>query len=245
MFFQPCAFTHNAGYVLLDLDSPRPGVIADMRSGGHQPCVIAETSPGRLQAWVRVSPQPLAPAVATEVARHLAHLYNGDPASADWLHMGRLAGFTNPKPQRRLPSGFPPWVGLRHARPELAAGGSRLVEAATGLVASTPAFAWLAAPSDPACPPDAHHARSVYQAWLEQLRIRQRFSDPDWSIVDLWIAGRMLAQGVSAQQVKATLQLASPGFPRLHARPDDSLQPLLRGPPTTWQDNAPPPYSAR
>lgn len=36
--------------------------------------------------------------------------FGGDPSSADWRHFGRLAGFTNAKPERRLPSGLPPFV---------------------------------------------------------------------------------------------------------------------------------------
>jgi hypothetical protein len=79
-----------------------------MRDNGHEPCVVIETSPGHLQAWVWVSRRPLPPNVATPVSRHLARLYQADRASADWRHVGRLAGFTNQKPQRRLPNGLSP-----------------------------------------------------------------------------------------------------------------------------------------
>src|SRR2546422_7553791 len=66
-----------------------------MRAHGHEPCVVLRTSPGHLQAWVRVSLSPLEPALATSVARHLADLYGADRASADARRLGRLAGFTN------------------------------------------------------------------------------------------------------------------------------------------------------
>jgi hypothetical protein len=115
VYFQPYAPRHNAGYILLDLDHAPPTVLSSMRDNGHEPCVVIETSPGHLQAWVQVSSQPLAPALATAIARQLARLYQGDLASADWRHVGRLAGFTNQKPQRRLPSGWPPWVQVRYA----------------------------------------------------------------------------------------------------------------------------------
>ena len=36
-------------------------------------------------------------------------------AGADWRHFGRLAGFTNPKRERRLPSGMRPFARLRSA----------------------------------------------------------------------------------------------------------------------------------
>src|SRR6266851_6355878 len=37
-------------------------------------------------------------------------------AGADWRHFGRLAGFTNPKRERRLPSGMRPFARLRSAK---------------------------------------------------------------------------------------------------------------------------------
>ena len=45
----------------------------------------------------------------------LAERYGGDPGSADWRHFGRLAGFTNPKPNRRLASGLQPFARLLEA----------------------------------------------------------------------------------------------------------------------------------
>jgi hypothetical protein len=54
------------------------------------------------------------------IARQLACRYGGDPASADWCHLGRLAGFTNQKPARRDLRGYPSWVKIVHARAGLA-----------------------------------------------------------------------------------------------------------------------------
>jgi RepB DNA-primase from phage plasmid len=45
----------------------------------------------------------------------LAERFGGDPGSADWRHFGRLAGFTNPKPNRRLVSGLQPFARLLEA----------------------------------------------------------------------------------------------------------------------------------
>src|SRR5712692_920745 len=147
VYFQPYAFRQNAGYILLDLDNAHPAVLDTMRTNGHQPCVLIETSPGHgtrnarsacvphLQAWIQVSSQPLEPAVATQIGRQLARLYQADWASTDWRHLGRLAGFTNQKPQRRLPLGWPPWVKLRHATMGLASNGTSLIETASRCVA--------------------------------------------------------------------------------------------------------------
>ena len=44
---------------------------------------------------------------STRAAKELARRFGGDPSSADWRHFGRLAGFTNQKPKRRLSERFP------------------------------------------------------------------------------------------------------------------------------------------
>ena len=112
----PYAGDQNAGYILVDLDRAGPAAMDLMRANGHDPCVVVQTSPGHLQAWIHLSASPLEPAVATAAGRHLAHLYGGDRASTDWRHLGRLAGFTNQKPARRTLDRYAPWVRLVHAR---------------------------------------------------------------------------------------------------------------------------------
>jgi RepB DNA-primase from phage plasmid len=118
--FNPTADNRNAGYILVDLDRPGPMVLDSMRAHGHDPCVVLQTSPGHLQAWIRLSDSPLDPAFATAAGKYLAHTYGGDLASTDWRHLGRLAGFTNRKPERRTPAGYSPWVKLVHTRVGLA-----------------------------------------------------------------------------------------------------------------------------
>ena len=117
IFFHPFAGPRNAGYILVDLDRAADQIIETMRANGHEPCVVLRTSPGHLQAWIRVSLTPLDPAIAASVATHLATLYGADRASADWHHCGRLAGFTNQKPARRQPGGYAPWASLLFAQP--------------------------------------------------------------------------------------------------------------------------------
>jgi RepB DNA-primase N-terminal domain/RepB DNA-primase C-terminal helical domain len=229
VYFQPYAGRANAGYILLDLDQPHPGVITAMRAQGHQPCVVLETSPGHLQAWVHVSTQPLPPAVASAIGHQLARSYHGDPASTDWRHVGRLAGFTNQKPSRRLPSGGPPWVLLRHATAGLARRRDSLLRSAwqpQALSAAPTAQPRQDSPPPGPVPPALAvcEPAAVYQSWLRRLRIPQRFPHPDWSIADLWIARQLLRSGLSPTAVKTILQHGSPGFPRHHAAPQDYLQ---------------------
>lgn len=234
VYFRPYAPDHNAGYVLVDLDDAQPTVLAAMRRNGHEPCVVVETSPGHLQAWVRVSILPLPPQVATPVGRHLARLYQADRASADWRHVGRLAGFTNQKPQRRLPSGLAPWVNVRYAAAGLASNSDGLLQAAvvapgTAMFRVRPARQSTAPSSEATADPavDSVEAIAIYQNWLNHMQIPQRFAQPDWSIADLWIAKELLSQGAHPSRVKSVLRLASPQFPRGHADPEDYLRRTL------------------
>ena len=130
VYIYPYAERHNAGYILVDLDHADSQIIPTMRANGHEPCVVLQTSPGHLQAWVHVNPTPLDPKVASEIGKQLARSYRGDLASTDWRHLGRLAGFTNQKPTRRQASGYAPWVKLLHAQLGLATHGASLLQAA-------------------------------------------------------------------------------------------------------------------
>lgn len=236
VYFRPYASDQNAGYILVDLDDAHPTVLTAMRTNGHQPCSVAETSPGHLQAWIRVSVMPLPPTLATPVARHLAHLYHADRASADWRHVGRLAGFTNQKPARRLPSGLAPWVKLRHADAGLASNSRWLLEAAAIAWPQGSEMSRARRINQPTAPlpetpvdlaPESLEAVAIYQNCLHRLQIPPRFPLPDWSIADLWIAKELLRQGVPASRVKSVLRLASPQFPRAHSDPEDYLRRTL------------------
>ena len=236
VYFRPYAGDHNTGYILLDLDQPVPGILAHLRAQGHEPCVVVETSPGRWQAWIRVSHQPLLPALATRLAKQLAELYGADRASADWRHLGRLAGFTNRKPRRRQMDGLAPWVKLIHARACLAGDRAALLEMAAAELAG------YRAPSPPvraALPPYAADSFStagldptvlgaLYRNSLNRLRILTRYPSPDWSIADTWVARDLLATGTDPDLVAAVLGYGSPGFPRHHADPEDYLRRTLR-----------------
>lgn len=83
-----------------------------MMDHGFQPAVVIETSPGNFQVWLNHGWILFDHSVSTHAARELARRFGGDLSSADWRHFGRLAGFTNQKPKRRLPTGLPPFVRL-------------------------------------------------------------------------------------------------------------------------------------
>ena len=224
VYIHPYAGDRNAGYILVDLDRATPGIIETMRTNGHGPCVVLQTSPGRLQTWVRLSSEPLEPALATAAGKDLARLYGGDPASTDWRHLGRLAGFTNQKPERRALNGYAPWVRLVHARTGLAPRAAALLEALRPSVPparspDTP-FYLSPTPNDPG----VAEAAAIYRHCLSRWHIHERFPQPDWSIVDLWVARRLLSEGMPADRVQAILRLGSPDFPRRHGNPEDYLR---------------------
>lgn len=234
VYIHPYAPERNAGYILIDLDETDPAALSAMRANGHEPCVVLQTSPGHWQAWVHISRAPLEPALATAIGRHLAHLYGGDRASTDWRHLGRLAGFTNQKPHRRQRNGYPPWVKIMHATDGLASRAEHLLQttrepADTTAVAahSRQQFISTAWPLTTSTHLSAAQATHIYQAWMRRWQITRRFPQPDWSIVDLWVARALLAEGTPPIHVAHILRLGSPGFPRDHGNPTDYLRRTL------------------
>ena len=217
VYFRPYAASHNAGYLLLDFDDgPCPWTA--MRVAGHTPCLVIETSPGHQQAWIRVTPSPVTAAWATAAARWMARQYGADPASADWRHLGRLAGFTNRKPARRQANGLPPWVRVVWRSSGSGAVAAVAITAPDSISTHSTEPAAITVASVEACP------WPLYQQCLDSLGLRRRFLTLDWSIVDYRVARLLLLQGWGAAKVAAILRQGSPGFPRRHADPDDYLR---------------------
>jgi len=86
--------------------------IARMTDAGFQPALVVETSPQNFQVWLNHR-RTLDRSMSTWAAKELAKRFGGDLSSADWRHFGRLAGFTNRKPERLLQNGLAPYVRLR------------------------------------------------------------------------------------------------------------------------------------
>lgn len=96
------------------LDDLSAEAIDRMKAEDFEPAAVIETSPNNFQAWLNHG-QVLDSSTSTRAAKQLAERFGADPSSADWRHFGRLAGFTNPKPERQLPSGMRPFARLRSA----------------------------------------------------------------------------------------------------------------------------------
>jgi len=91
------------------------GTIARMTDAGFQPALLVETSRQNFQVWLNHG-QILDRDMSSWAAKELAKRFGGDLSSADWRHFGRLAGFTNRKPERILPNGLAPFVRLRQCQ---------------------------------------------------------------------------------------------------------------------------------
>jgi hypothetical protein len=112
------------------LDDLTAETIERMKAEGFEPAVVVETSLNNFQAWLNHG-EILSAATSTAAAKQLAERFEGDPSSADWRHFGRLAGFTNPKPERQLASGLRPFARLRSAKGRVY---SRAAEFLAGIV---------------------------------------------------------------------------------------------------------------
>jgi len=212
IYFRPYAGAWNAGYVLLDFDAA-VCPLARMRAAGHAPCVLLETSPGRQQVWVRIGLHPVEPATATATAHSLAATYGADPASADWRHLGRLAGFTNRKPRHRNHAGLPPFVRVLWTGDPGVAVLHRTLDHLDCVQPRTVVLAGHPAPR--VLQPGA------YAQWLQHAGVWLPITD--WSAADYRVARALLAAGLTAAQAMAVLRSGSPGFPRRHADPEDYL----------------------
>jgi hypothetical protein len=113
--------------------------------------------------------------------------------STDWRHLGRLAGFTNQKPQRRFRNDYAPWVKVVATRAGLGRRANDLLSAAAQATRQRPQDGVCPEPllspqTDPPSAMTAAQATAIYQTWMRRWRIAERFAPADWSIVDLWVA---------------------------------------------------------
>jgi RepB DNA-primase N-terminal domain len=88
--------------------------IVRMTDAGFEPTLVVETSPRNFQVWLNHG-RTLDRNVSSCAAKELAKRFGGDLSSADWRHFGRLAGFTNRKPERLLRNGIAPFACLRES----------------------------------------------------------------------------------------------------------------------------------
>jgi hypothetical protein len=179
------------------IDDLSADAIAAMKASGFQPSLVVETSPHNFQAWLNHGRIISDPYLSTQTAKELACRFGGDPSSADWRHFGRLAGFTNEKPSRRLANGLPPFVGLREYN-------GRVYSSATEFVAQVTAFA--AEPRRESYtrdqPPSRFDGRSIRP--LADFHADPRYGG-DLHRADMAWALHAASRGFSEQQMKSEI----------------------------------------
>ena len=201
----------DVAHALVLVDDLSREQVERMRADGYDPAALIETSPGNYQAWVKMAAEPLDADLRAAVARELARSYGGDPASTDARHFGRLAGFTNRKPQHARDGAHPyvliqEWAGrvamraaelLSRLRQDLA---QRAVAAAERLGIWRPARASQT----------AGDARDAYLARLAE--IRERWPDTDWSRADWMIARDLVRAGYTVEAITDAIVQCSPSL---------------------------------
>ena len=178
------------GWVLLDDLSE--ATLNRLAHVGFAPAVITQTSPGNYQAWIRLivnrEEKPLPCELLTAAAKVLTRHFGADPSSADWRHLGRLAGFTNRKPKHGR-NGRYPFVLLHHASDSVACKGRELLVQIRrqSVQAQTKPFL------------DNRFVLGSYAQYAERVRQVNRhatwLADPDLSRLDFMIARFMIRQG--------------------------------------------------
>ena len=175
---------------------------ARMEADGLKPAVVVETSPGNFQAWVRLG-EPVPADVRREAAMILAERYGGDTAAADAHQSGRLAGFTNGKPEHRTAKGSP-FVLLSSFAGKVASAARDLIDAAKSALAKrievTEAAQIDVTPS-PIANPDLVRWWRAEQATAPA---GKSLSEVDWHLTHL-----ALGSGHSPEDVAAALEVVS------------------------------------
>jgi len=208
----------NQGIVLVDDLSF--GSLERMKSKGFEPAAVVETSPQNFQAWVRLSKTPLDSRLATALSRGIANHFEADLNSADWRHFGRLAGFTNQKPEHKKAQGRTPWVLCHESSGQQASIGDRYVQTITQQVIEAQAVkekeTRLRSAYKVPQGTNKHNPIRTYQSNLKALTERYG-ADLDLSRADFMICSNMAMQGFSKKQLIETLEKASPELPKRKA----------------------------
>lgn len=205
----------SPGVVLLD--DLKPAALERMKAEGFPPCATVETSPGNFQAWVRLSAKPIDPQAATFAARELATRYGGDLNSADNRHYGRLAGFTNRKPQYEQKNGLQPFVRVLEAVQRVAEKGKEFLDWVKERLPE-----WLREKRvreySPANEAQIRASNRGYSG-IDEASARyaaiakpliEKYDKPDWSRVDYVVARHLAENGWSRHEIEFTIKHGSP-----------------------------------
>jgi hypothetical protein len=192
------------------------GVTVDqMRENGHAPALVVETSPKNLQAWLKVADHEkttLSEAHRATISKVLMRSYEADPGSVDARHYGRLAGFTNQKPEHQDKYGRQPYCLLRHSSGKLASKGHDLVQQAETILENQAQQVSKTSRINAIVHEHKGYGVVSEYKWRMHKLIERYGKDIDWSRAD-WMVCKDLAQmGHKAEDIKRAVYEASPGL---------------------------------
>lgn len=206
---------HGAPYVFID--DIQPAQMKRLKETGLPLAVTMESSPGNFQGWVRVGAKPLPAEELSAAAKILAKSFGGDPGAADWRHYGRLAGFTNQKPQRRQANGYAPFVQLNTQNGhDIAKNGPALMQAARQHLDNE--AAQLQAAQEKVATDRQNRAQQLLQGQLMGSDVYQAVAEArerlrkgqDESATDFAAAMSALRKGYDPDDVEQALKACSP-----------------------------------
>ena len=208
---------------------------ATMRANGHEPCVVLQTSPGHLQAWVHVSPTPFGTCCSRRPSASTWRV----SMEATWPVPTGVIWADSPaspirSPQRRTPGGYAPWVKIVHTAVLAWRVAPKLCRSRHPSAPSSRSHARLGNRS--ACAAIEHsptpaslaaaEARQIYQSWMSDGRLRDAFrSRTGASWICGWLA-QLLAQGVSGTRPSHSAA-GEPAISPPPRDPDDYLRRTL------------------
>jgi len=223
IYIRPAPLADGTVQPLVFIDDITRDAVARMRDAGFRFSALVESSPGNFHGWIRVADQPIGANEATATAKKLAQQFGGDPNSADWRHYGRLAGFTNRKPERRTARGHP-FAIIREAV-------TVVTDAARAVLASVRAYL-----AEKRAAEERGRAQRIADigrfrggaAGLKEATAAfteawQRAAGSDDSARDLSACMSLLKRRYDAAQVEAAFRAASPGLDDRHRRVDDYI----------------------
>lgn len=205
-------------HALVLLDDVKRLTIEQMKNDGWTPAATVETSPDNFQAWIKLADTPVSAEVRDVAAKGLAKRYEADPNSADAHHFGRLAGFTNQKPEHER-DGKRPFVLAHECWGKVAQAASKTLQWIDGHLDRVKAAKEResrlerlesAKPGQGGAGPHARDPVREYQRQAQRL-IERYGKDADLSKVDWMIATDMAKSGrFSADGIEQAIREHSP-----------------------------------
>jgi len=205
----------SQGYIFFDDLSIR--TVQRMKDDGYSPALLVESSPLNYHGWLKISNNEISNEITTIICKEIAVKYGGDIDSADWRHYGRLAGFTNQKPEHINNNGKYPFVLLAEANGKICDKSTDLLESATRKLIQSEKEKIerqkQLKDSIVLVPKNLQPANAFFKTKLDKLYL-QYGKNLDASRADWMIVTTMLRLGYSELSIKTAMEIHSPAITR-------------------------------